>query len=402
VLTADLLQVNIRGGEVRPRYIDGENQELLAIAESLIRIYNESIGRSRQDLDTDLEDYLGTGTDFIFHRGLAKLLLDRCEFDTESESEPIALRRRIWEASAKVHRESIGKSFDRTDVIQRILDEHACDAEAIEKQMYADLKDQQVLREFRSCAPAWLLQRYNVSLAQSVLLRATSMEVALGKQPVSKYREVFRKIKFFQLMHQVEGTAATGYTIRLDGPLSLFKSSQKYGMQMANFLPTLLHCEKWKLSANLLWGKKKVERRFRLSPRQNLRPHTRLTGQWQPAEMTWLLEQFPKLDSDWTISNDAEIIDLGGRGIMIPDYVFEHIDGRRVFMEAFGFWRRSAAQSRLDTLREHGPDNFILALSKDLFTGEEDYSDLPGEVYVFRSAPIAREVLKVLEEMSDT
>ncbi|MDP6110779.1 MAG: DUF790 family protein, partial [Planctomycetota bacterium] len=72
MLTADLLQVNIRGGEVRPRYIDGENQELLAIAESLIRIYNESIGRSRQDLDTDLEDYLGTGTDFIFHRGLAK------------------------------------------------------------------------------------------------------------------------------------------------------------------------------------------------------------------------------------------------------------------------------------------------------------------------------------------
>ena len=397
MLTADLLQISIRGGEVHPRYIDPENEELLAIAESLIRIYNESIGRSREELTGDLEDYLGTGTDFIFHRGLAKLLLDRCEFETESELEPIELRRKLWEASAKIHRDSIGKAFDRTEVIQVILDKQTCDAEDIDQQMYADLKDQQILQTFRTCTPPWLLQRYNVSLAQAVLLRATSMDVTLAKQPVAKYREVFRKIKFFQLMHQVEGTAATGYTIRLNGPLSLFKSSQKYGMQMANFLPTLLHCEKWKLSAEILWGKKKVERGFRLSPRHNLRPHTQLTGQWQPDEMTWLLDQFPQLDSDWTISSDAEILDLGGSGIMIPDYVFEHTDGRRVFMEAFGFWRRAAAHSRIELLREHGPENFILALSKDLFTGEEDYSDLPGEVYMFRSAPIAREILQVLE-----
>jgi len=397
VLTLDLLQISIRRGEVCPRYIDPENEEFFAIAKSLIRIYNESVGRSREELSADLEDYLGTGTDFIFHRGLAKLLLDRCEFETESKIEPIELRRRIWEASARFHRESIGKAFNRTEVIQMILDEHPSDAEGIDQQMYADLKDQQILQTFRSCTPAWLLQRYNVSLAQAVLLRATSMEVTLDKQPVGKYREVFRKIKFFQLMHQVEGTSATGYTIRLNGPLSLFKSSQKYGMQMANFLPTLLHCEKWQLSAHLLWGKKKVERQFRLAPQQNLRPHTRLTGQWQPEEMTWLLDQFPKLESDWTISNDAEILDLGGRGIMIPDYVFEHVDGRRVYMEAFGFWRRTVAQSRLELLQEHGPENFILALSKDLFTGEEDYKDLPGEVYMFRSAPIAREILQVLE-----
>ena len=37
----------------------------------------------------------------------------------------------------------------------------------------------------------------------------------------------------------------------------MFKSSGRYGLQMASFLPTLLHFDHWSLTADLLWGKKR-------------------------------------------------------------------------------------------------------------------------------------------------
>ena len=398
MLTADLVQVSIRRGEVHPKYIRPDDAENLELAAALIRIFEGHAGKPRHELSSELEQLSGTGTAFIFHRGLAKLLLDRCEFETDASIEPAELRRCVFEKAAATYRQD-DTTFDRGRVIEQAGRELEISPDQFDRNLYADLKDEQILQEFNKCSAEWLLLRYNVALAQAVVLRAIRLEVQLRGQAPARYREIFRKIKFFQLLHQIEGTASTGYHLVLDGPLSLFKSSQRYGLQMASFLPTLLHCDDWTLEASLLWGKQRKEMTFRLSPRAGLRPHTRLTGQWQPGEMAWLLEQFPKLGSEWDISSDAECIDLGGKGVLVPDYAFRHRpSGRTVFMEVFGFWRRGAIASRLGLLREHGPENLILAVSKELHTGDEDLQGLPGEVYVFRSAPIAREVLKLLKK----
>jgi predicted nuclease of restriction endonuclease-like RecB superfamily len=386
----------MRGAEVRPQYIQADDPENLALAAALLQIFESGVGQPRHELTSELEQLSGTGTGFMFHRGLAKLLLDRCEFETEAGVEPGELRKAVFEQAAAAHRQET-PPFSRAAVIERVRQSLGIEPEQMERSLYADLKEEQILREFKRCSPEWLLHRYNVALAQAVVFRATKLEIWVSREPTARYREIFRKIKFFQLLHHVEGTAAEGYYIRLDGPLSLFKSSQRYGLQMANFLPTLLHCENWRLRAELLWGKQRWEKTFQLSPAAGLRPYAHLSGQWQPGEMAWLLEEFPKLESDWDISSQAELIDLGGKGVLVPDYAFRHRPtGRRVFMEVFGFWRRGAVASRLNLLREHGPENLILALSKELHVGEEDMADLPGEVYVFRSVPIAREVLGLL------
>ncbi len=217
-------------------------------------------------------------------------------------------------------------------------------------------------------------------------------------QSTLRYRELFRKIKFFRLLHRVQ-RLDDGYRITLDGPMSLFRSVSKYGLQMATFLPTLLHFEGWTAEARLRWGKRRLRRAFRLSPAAGLVPHTRLLGQWQPEEVAWFPEQFAKLGSDWEVSTDAELVDLGGEGVLVPDFVFHHPpSGTRVVMEVFGFWRKGAVASRLRLLRRHGPKNLILALSKQLAAGEEELDEVPGDVYVFRSAPVARKVLKLLDE----
>jgi len=408
VLTSDLVQVRVYRDEVRPRYVRTEDPENLALAAQLIDTFEAHVGQPRHALDRELREILGTGTEFLLHRALAKLLRDRCTFAAEAPVEPEILRRATFAAAAAAYRKSCDERRplhftpgERAAVIEGVAREFELEPASLERSLYADLQDEQILQGWERCTPQWLVERYNVALAQGVLLRATELEIRIRGETIQAHRALLRKIKFFQLLHRVKKDAAGGYRILLDGPLSLFKSSARYGVRMASFLPTLLHFDDWTLEAALVWGKRRRKCRFRLSPQVGLRPLTRrLSGQWQPEELRWLPEQFAKLDSEWQLSTDAELIELGGQGVLVPDYVFHHpASGTRVFMEVFGFWRRGAVVSRLQLLRRHGPENMILALSKQLAAGQEGLEEIPGEVYVFRTAPIARQVLAVLERI---
>jgi hypothetical protein len=399
VLTADLVRASVRGGLIEPRYIDPGKPETLALAEALLATFRAHVRRPRGELERELKEILGTGTAFLLHRGLAKLLLDRSEFATAAAVEPEALRAAAFAAAAARHRSAPLAPFDRASVLAEAAASLGIAPEDCERSLYADLREEEILETFKECTAEWILHRYNLALAQAVLFRASALEVEVPPQSAALYRQLFRQVKFCQLLYRVEGAAASGYRLRLDGPLSLFKLSQRYGVQMANFLPSLLHLEGWKLEASVVWGPERKERTFRLTPATGLRPPRHAPGQWQPEEMRWLLEEFPKLESGWEISADAEIADLGGRGVLVPDYVFRHRStGRVVLLEVFGFWRRGALESRLALLREHGPRNLILAISRELHAGEEDLAGLPAEVYVFRSAPVAREVLALLAQ----
>lgn len=409
MLTSDLILTRMYKGEVRPRYVDTADPDLLALAEQLIDTFNTNEGCPRYELEQELKDLVGTGTDFLLHRALAKLLFDRCEFGTEAPAEPERLRAAVFDAAAAAYRrdpegvegadgEAQPFHFERQKVLDQVAQELDLESQEVERGLYADLKDEQVLRGFKHCQPSWLLERYNVALAQGVLLRASKLEIHVTEPSIPRQRELFRKIKFFQLLHRVTQDEKGSYLIQLDGPMSVFKSSGKYGVQMANFLPTLLHFNHWSLEATLAWGKKRRPATFRLSARKGLRSHTRLTGQWQPEELAWLPEQLAGITEEWQVDTEAELVLLGGQGVLVPDFAFHHpASGTRVYMEVLGFWRRGALDSRLKLLRKHGPKNLILAVSKQLMTDPEELEDLPGEVYLFRAAPLARNVFKHLE-----
>ena len=93
-------------------------------------------------------------------------------------------------------------------------------------------------------------------------------------------------------MNRVEGSMREGYLIHLDGPLSLFSATTKYGMQMANFLPAILLCQDYRLNAEILWGPKREIRTFHLDQNDGLVSHYHDTGTYIPAEVTAFAERF--------------------------------------------------------------------------------------------------------------
>lgn len=403
MLTSDLLLVRTHRGEIRPRYVEVSNPELQEQARRLIEAFSAHRGRSRGELEAELADLLGSDTALVFHRGLVKLLFDRAELSVAAPADPSVLRRAVFEAAARSWRGSGG--FTRETALHEAARDLALEPDALERSLYADLKDEQVLADWKPCTPAWLLNRYNVALAQAVLLRATELTVDLEGGSVVEQRALFRRIKFFQLLFRAE-RRPRGWRLRLDGPLSLFQASQRYGVQMASFLPTLLHLSDWSLEATLSWGKRREPRRFRLGPDAGLEPYGNLTGQWLPEELRRFPQDFAKLDCDWEISEQSEPLELGGQGVIVPDFTFEHRpSGRRAYLDVLGFWNQGSLTHRLDLLRQRGAsygNALILGVSKALATGRDDLADLPANVYVYRTIPLAKQVLERLEGLSGT
>src|SRR5205807_3156358 len=112
---------------------------------------------------------------------------------------------------------------------------------------------EQRLTAFKDTTAARLVERYNVALAQAILLRSTSVHVTLRRETPQRFRQLLRRAKFHRLVCEPRRGSGSTYEFHVDGPLSLFSATQKYGVQLASFLPHVLLCKDFALRADLLW-----------------------------------------------------------------------------------------------------------------------------------------------------
>ena len=399
MLTLDLLRYRIKEDEISARYVNPKNRKYRAIARDLIEIYGAHLNKTRGSLASALADYEAADTTYHVTRGLAKLLEDRSEFTIQSPIEPEILREKIFAYGSKHHpvvakRDRLHR-HTRAKVLAKIADEFNVSTDAVMEGMYADLEENRRLTAFDPPTVGWLLDRYNVALAQAMLYRASEMTIRIYRNIPTKYRLVFQFIKFFKLMHVVSGNNADGYQIVLNGPASMFRLSQKYGIQMALFLPALLHCDRWWLDATIVMNRND-HLRFELNDDFGLQSHYRDPGEFDSELERHFATQFEKIDTEWTLEREMDIIDLKDT-VMIPDFAFVHPDGRRAVMEIVGFWTPDYLQKKLWKLKRAAMPNMIIAVSDQLNCSTEDFRDILGEVLFFKTRIKPKEVLEKVE-----
>jgi predicted nuclease of restriction endonuclease-like RecB superfamily len=189
-----------------------------------------------------------------------------------------------------------------------------------------------------------------------------------------------------------------GYVFHIDGPLSLFSATTKYGLQVAWFLPALLHCCDFRLDAELRWGPRREPRSFHLEASEGLISHQADTGTYTPAELAAFVERFRQVAPAWELSETTDVIELGREGVWVPDYRLVHkATGTEAFLEVVGFWKRTSLERLLRLLPLHGPQRFILAISDRLKVDEEALQDLQGPILRFKEIPNASELVSLLE-----
>jgi predicted nuclease of restriction endonuclease-like RecB superfamily len=399
VLTGKMVRVRYARDRIVPYYLDGDGPEWREVAERLLDLFRAHKGRTRGALEEELRDAFGDATTQLVHQGLAKLLEDRCEFEVVSGQPPEQLREAVFKLAAARRRESRPgqHAFDRAAVLAEVGATVGLEAPAVDQGLFADLKSEQALTEFKDITAERLLQRYNVALAQAVLLRSTGVTVNVRGEPPQRYRQLFRQVKFHRLVCEAEATGPGACCLRLDGPLSLFTSTQKYGLQLALFLPSLLQCRDFDLHADLRWGPQRKPKVFTLSARDGLVSDRPDTGMYVPPELAMFVELFRGKVEGWMISQEVDVQQLGS-GFWVPDFRLEHkVSGRTVLMEVLGFWRRSSVERHLERLRAHAREPFLLAVSDQLRIDDAELEGLPGAVYRFRQMPLADEVARLAE-----
>jgi predicted nuclease of restriction endonuclease-like RecB superfamily len=412
MLTGRLVRVRYARDKIVPCYVDTVDAVWHEAAERLLDLFRGARQWTRGELEEAVREAFGDAPNPLVHQGLAKLLLDRCEFEVAAAHPPEQLREAVFRAAA--HRRMtplvpvaegaeaeppVLRTFNRSAVLREVAAGLGLEPDAVVHGLFADLKSEQRLVSFEDITAERLLQRYNLALAQAVLLRAVGVRVYVRGEPPRRYRQVLRQAKFHRLICAIEAAGPDAYFLRLDGPLSLFSATQKYGLQLALFLPAVLRCRDFDLEADLRWGPQRKPKTFTLCAGDGLVSSSADTGMYVPPELAMFVGLFRKKVADWDIVEEAGVLPLGN-GFWVPDFQLVHrATGRFIYLEVLGFWRRSSVEQHLQRLREHARAPFLLAVSEQLRVDEADLEGLPAGIHRFRQMPLVDEVARLAEEI---
>jgi len=395
MLTSDLGMSWRRGDKIAPRYIDTDRDPYPTVAADLLAIVGEHRGRARHEIAAALDEYVGAGTDYKVLRGLIKLIMDRCTFLTASPVDPSEIRRVLFREARALH--PIVGGAERERAIAAAAERLGRTTREIEESLFGDLADNQRLADFEELSAEDLLDEYNLAQAQALLYRAVAMQLWVEPQDPAGYRRLFGAIKSYGLIHTIRGNAALGYEVRLDGPVSMFHRSQKYGVQMAVFLPALVACDGWRMRAEV--DAKTGTAFFELDSRQT---RLRSTDVAVVRDQAATLEKFL---TTWasrgygTAEPTREIVDLGGSAF-IPDAILRMEDAPEVFLEVLGFWTPKYVKERLEELARGGVERFVIAASEEYLASRDAPSDLDPRFVIYKSSLDPKTVRAAIDRLS--
>lgn len=402
MLTAELVRARRRHGELRLVPLAGRARaRAVELSGQLLATARAHLGRTRDELGEALSAVEVEPHARRLADGLIKLIDDASEFESPTDGDPAELRAGLFLRAAAVRRDrASGERFDRGAVLAQAAAEHGLEPAALEAALYADLRGAQRLVRLEPLDPEALVERYQRAEVQAVLLRAVRVRAEVRCAKSGAYRVLFRKLKFRRLLHEIHPLAGGGYRLEIDGPFSLFDSVTKYGLNLALVLPALEECDELRLTADLRWGKAREPLGFSYEHRAE-RP---ANASEAPVtdEVGALLEAFRALDTPWRAEPSAEVFELPGVGLCVPDLVFCHREtGEMVHLEVMGYWSRDAVWRRVELVEAGLPARILFAVSSRLRVSEEVLPrEAPGALYVYKGTMSARAVARKLEALS--
>jgi predicted nuclease of restriction endonuclease-like RecB superfamily len=400
MLKADLIRprIQVRNGKVYPRLLAAD-VHWVAVADAIMGIFGEHVGRSRGALDEALRDFEGDSLDYPILRGLADVLNGRATFDRTPPVDPAELRELLFGQGPVVGKGNLFQLKERPQVIEETAERLDLSPTQVESAMFADLAEEQILQEVgRLSSAKELIERYNLEVARGLLYWAKELDIHVE----DGYQDVFRYIKLGGLMHTIY-PAEKGYDITLHGPISPFvKSTIRYGLQFARFMPALLLCETWQMVGQVRPPGQDQFLRYELDDSTELRGYFKgakgFASRLEAGFAAEFEEKYNRAERVWELAYEDEIIPVGDT-VMIPDFSLTHRkDGRRALVEIVGFWHPNYLRSKLRKIREAKRADLIVLVYESANVAEGAFEEVSaGEVLMFKSKPVLKEVMSAVE-----
>ncbi len=371
----ELLKYKKIKGKFIPCFIDPACVTLQEFAIFLCDIFVNSVGKTRKEIENQVDEALPIfDVDSTVAQGLKKLCFDSLTFESSLAEKSIEFRANVFTAafsclqnfsglSIEEYRKHVENfiSLNKENIINKNSPKTA---QNISELLYSDLPEFHKVTDMKSISTQGLLNRYNVALVQGLLFYSQNLVVTIPSVSTCKaqFRQLLRQIKFFQLVVFLT-RVNDSVVITIDGPLSLFLHTQKYGFNLACFFPALLQMPQWQLSAQIELAKdaRKIGE-LNLSQKDKLLSHYKNYSAYIPEEFSLFASSFmQKSENTWSICENADDFLFDGENYFCPDFAFRHQSGIVVYLELFHSWHAAALKHRIFAVDKKQP-SFILLL----------------------------------------
>jgi len=387
LLPSNLLRMKVKKGEVKPVFLEPSLH--IGMAEELIKVYSSSIQKKKREIIERLSTLEGL-YDYRVVRGLSTLLERRCIFEVKSALDPMKARMTLFELASKER--AITKE-ERERVVLLASEKLGIKPQDLEDALLADLDSEQVLVAFNDLPPDSLLKVYNLSVLQTLLFKALRMEFTAS----GNWKRIFREIKRQGLMYTVESVDGQeeGYKVTVEGPLSLFRMTERYGTSLAKLIPHIISAPSWGLKADILARSKGRVYTFQLTSREAARlmenqyEEPRQKDEYDSSLEERFARNFEAMNTGWSLRREPEPL-LAGTHVLIPDFCFEK-EGRRekVYLEIVGYWTEEYLKRKVSKLNQLSTrHDIIIAADESLACSK--LSRVKGNlIYFKKSVPLA-------------
>ncbi len=356
MLPSNLLSVWKRKGTIQPRFAQASADNLI-VAKVLIETYTQGVAKKKATLKSVGEELEDKGYDFHLVRGLSLLLDRRSIFKCTSQTNPLELRRKLFQETRKTGPATNPKQ--RKTIIEKIASETKISVQELEEAMYADLDSELDLQSFDPITPTELLEKYNLSLAQTLLFDSTELKFTVS----GNWQNIFFKAKRLGLIY--EAYKSEEFWVKIDGPASLFKLTRRYGTAIAKLLPAIIANPRWTVEAKILWKFTNTIYDFKLESWKHspLFGSQRITETFDSFVEENFASRFKALNSEWQLKREPEPL-ITGQQVIIPDFSFER-EGSKLYMEVVGFWTKEYLQRKIAKLKK-AKEQILVAIDENL------------------------------------
>lgn len=339
MLPADLVDADRCEGRVVPRYLTTRDHGWVQALQDELE---GAVGQPREAVDERLVRLRLPGPPRRrAAAAMTTLLLRRHTWRTESAVDPVAARAAVFELAGRE------RAASREDVLRRVADQAGVHSKDLAASLYADLPARRRLEApGEALTTADALARYNLALAQSLLLRAERLRVEVGGQA----KQVLRYARLHGLLVRVLAPADRDArtVLEVSGPLSLLRSTLKYGRAMARWLPALTRLPQWSLSARCVLDGEVLT--FDAGPRDPLGTTHAVAKRFDSQVEARFFRDLKRVGGPWQVLREAAPVQLGRR-LVCPDFTLVDAHRARVVpVEIVGYWTPEYLADKLRVL----------------------------------------------------
>ena len=439
MLSSELLRTRISRGKITPLFCsitaDLENNVDYKLANKLVIFFtNAQKDKQRKGDLLQKIKLLESEYDYKLVRGFFALLERRSVFEqlnlSSSNATPKLTRQKLFEESSK---QGLALSdSQRQDIIQKIANQMHISSDNVESIMWGDKDENLILTQFDAINPKDLILWYNLSLFQTLLFKCTRLEFYV--RGGIYWKQVLRNVKKYGLMYNLEyyaddnsnnnsngqkGGSREEDSIKcvLEGPLSLFKMTDRYGTSMAKLLPSIVGTPIWKVSGSIVKKTDDGQKIYSFelsneSTEEFLRstidsPHLNddnyVYDSSTEAEFAKRFNQhFDQNDKfGWKMSREPDPLIADGKA-MIPDFLFERF-GHKVYFEIVGFWTREYLERKTAKLKvlfddENKSVDLLVAVNSELACSQIETIS-KDRIFTFQKVVSIKPILEHLKKI---